>query len=148
MPQTHHRPIEILLIEDNPADTRLTEEALKEAKIAINLHPAGNGRAALDFLHRRGTFADAPQPDLILLDLNLPGISGHAVLTEIKNDPDLRQIPVVVLTSSEAESDVIRAYQEHANCFVSKPVDFSGFLHIVHAVEGFWFSVVKLPSNA
>lgn len=140
------RPIEILLVEDNPADIRLTREGLKEAKVANVLHALTDGQSALDFLHRRGVHEDAPRPDLILLDLNLPGLDGHAVLSKIKEDKDLCTIPVVILTSSEAESDILRSYQEHANCFISKPVDFAGFLRIVEAVDDFWFSLVKLPS--
>jgi CheY-like chemotaxis protein len=139
------RPIEILLIEDNPADIRLTQEGLKEAKIANRLHAVMDGKEALDFLNRRGAHRNAPRPDLILLDLNLPGIDGHAVLRHVKDDPVLRTIPIVVLTSSEAESDVVRSYEEHANCFISKPIDFDGFLRVVQAVEDFWFTVVRLP---
>lgn len=138
-------PIEILLVEDNPADIRLTREGLKEAKVANILHAVTNGRDALDFLHRRGAYSDAPRPDLVLLDLNLPGISGHSVLAEIKQDPGLLTIPVVVLTSSESEADIVKSYEEHANCFISKPVDFSSFLDIVSRIENFWFSIVRLP---
>ncbi len=138
-------PIEILLVEDNPADIRLTREGLKEAKVANILHAVTNGRDALDFLHRRGEYADAPRPDLVLLDLNLPGISGHSVLAEIKRDSSLLTIPVVVLTSSESEADIVKSYEEHANCFISKPVDFSSFLDIVSRIESFWFSIVRLP---
>jgi two-component system, chemotaxis family, response regulator Rcp1 len=140
------RPVEILLVEDNPADIRLTQEGLKEGKVANRLHAVTDGKEALDFLHRRGAHSDAPRPDVILLDLNLPGIDGHAVLKQIKGDPALRAIPVVIVTSSEAESDVVRSYEEHANCFISKPIDFEGFLRVVHAVEDFWFTVVRLPS--
>lgn len=140
-----HAPIEILLVEDNPADIRLTQEGLKEAKVANILHAVTNGRDALDFLHQRGEYAEAPRPDLILLDLNLPGISGHTVLAEIKRDPNLLTIPVVVLTSSESEADIVKSYEEHANCFISKPVDFSSFLDIVSRIESFWFSIVRLP---
>ena len=142
------RPIEILLVEDNPADVRLTQEGLKEAKVTNRLHAVMDGRAALDFLHRRGTYRDAPRPDVILLDLNLPGIDGHAVLREVKQDAVLCTIPIVVLTSSEAESDIVRSYEEHANCFIAKPIDFDSFLHVIHAVEDFWFTVVKLPGAA
>ena len=142
------QPIEILLVEDNPADVRLTQEGLKEAKVTNRLHAVMDGKAALDFLHRRGAHRDAPRPDVILLDLNLPGIDGHAVLKQVKDDAALRTIPIVVLTSSEAESDVVRSYEEHANCFISKPIDFDGFLRVIHAVEDFWFTVVKLPGAA
>ncbi len=142
------RPIEILLVEDNPADVRLTMEGLKEAKVANHLNAVLDGKSALDFVYRRGKHRDAPRPDVILLDLNLPGIDGREVLQQIKDDPDLRTIPVVVLTSSEAESDVVRSYEAHANCFISKPIDFDGFLRVVHAVDDFWFTVVKLPGTA
>ncbi|MCB5423786.1 response regulator [Altererythrobacter sp. CC-YST694] len=140
-----HAPIEILLVEDNPADIRLTQEGLKEAKVANILHAVTNGRDALDFLHQNGAYAASPRPDLILLDLNLPGISGHQVLAEIKRDPNLLTIPVVVLTSSESEGDIVKSYEEHANCFIAKPVDFSSFLDIVSRIENFWFSIVRLP---
>jgi CheY-like chemotaxis protein len=139
------RPIEILLVEDNPADVRLTVEGLKDAKVANNLHSVQDGREALDFLFRRRGHQAAPRPDLILLDLNLPGIDGRAVLKEVKEDSSLRAIPVVVITSSEAEADIVRSYEAHANCFISKPIDFDGFLHVVHSIEDFWFTVVKLP---
>jgi CheY-like chemotaxis protein len=142
------RPVEILLVEDNPADIRLTEEGLKEAKVANNLHPVTNGQDAIDFVDRKGKYADAPRPDLVLLDLKLPGVDGHQVLAHIKDDPDLCTIPVVVLTSSEAESDILQTYRHHANCFISKPVDFEGFLRIVDAIDNFWFSIVRLPSRA
>ena len=126
-------------------DIRLTQEGLKEAKVANILHAVTNGRDALDFLHQRGAYTASPRPDLILLDLNLPGISGHTVLAEIKRDPSLLTIPVVVLTSSESEADIVKSYEEHANCFISKPVDFSSFLDIVSRIESFWFSIVRLP---
>ncbi|KPL68294.1 hypothetical protein SZ64_09265 [Erythrobacter sp. SG61-1L] len=141
-------PIEILLVEDNPADIRLTQEGLKEAKVANILHAVTNGKDALDFLYRRGDYGNSPRPDLVLLDLNLPGISGHSVLAEIKGDPTLLTIPVVVLTSSESEADIVKSYEEHANCFISKPVDFSSFLDIVSRIENFWFSIVRLPQPA
>lgn len=139
------RPIEILLVEDNPADVRLTMECLKEAKVANRLHAIVDGEEALDFLFRRGQHEDAPRPDVILLDLNLPGIDGRAILKQVKEDPILRVIPVVVLTSSEAESDIAKAYESHANCFISKPIDFESFLQVVQSIEDFWFAVVKLP---
>jgi two-component system, chemotaxis family, response regulator Rcp1 len=145
---TQMRPIEILIIEDNPADIRLTREGLKEAKVVNRLHAVMDGKEALDFLHRRGAHRDAPRPDVIFLDLNLPGIDGHAVLSQVKDDPALRTIPIVVLTSSDAESDVVRSYEEHANCFITKPIDFAGFLRVVQAVENFWFTVVRLPGAA
>jgi two-component system, chemotaxis family, response regulator Rcp1 len=139
------RPIDILLVEDNPADVRLTREALKEGKIANNLHVAGDGVEALSFLRREGRHDAAPRPDLILLDLNLPRKNGRVVLEEVKEDPDLRRIPVVVLTTSEAEEDVERSYDLHANAYIRKPVDFGAFLDVVRVIEDFWFSVVKLP---
>lgn len=139
------RPIEILLVEDNPADIRLTVEGLKEAKVANNLHAVMDGNEALDFLFRQGRHDAAPRPDLVLLDLNLPGIDGREVLRQVKQDPALRAIPVVVITSSEAEADIIKSYESHANCFISKPIDFEGFLHVVRSIENFWFTVVKLP---
>lgn len=140
-------PIEILLVEDNPGDVELTREGLAQGKIANNLWVAANGEEALDFLYRRGTHAKAPRPDLIVLDLNLPRKSGLEVLEEIRDDDDLRTIPVVVLTSSGAEEDIVRSYNLHANCYVTKPVDFEQFARVVLSVEDFWFSVVKLPAR-
>lgn len=147
MTQHDHRgdPIDILLVEDNPGDVELTREGLAEGKIHNNLWVATDGEQALDFLHRRGGHADAPRPDLILLDLNLPRTSGSEVLEEIKRHDELHSIPVVVLTSSEAEEDIARSYRLHANCYVTKPVDFEQFSRVVRSVEDFWFSVVKLP---
>lgn len=139
------RPVEILLVEDNPADVRLTIEGLKEAKIRNNLNVASDGEQALNVLHRRGPHADAPRPDVIFLDLNMPGMSGLDVLREIKSDAALKTIPVVMLTSSEAESDIIRSYEEHANCYVPKPVAFDAFTQVVRSIESFWFEVVRLP---
>jgi len=136
------RPIEILLVEDNPGDARLTIEALAEAKVRNNINVAADGVAALEYLHDRN---GASQPDLILLDLNLPKKDGREVLAEIKNDPGLRQIPVVVLTTSSAEEDVLKSYSLHANCYVTKPVGLSQFMDVVRSVEGFWLTVVKLP---
>jgi two-component system, chemotaxis family, response regulator Rcp1 len=138
-------PIEILLVEDNPADIRLTREALHEAKISNNLHVATDGVQALRFLHREEEHADAPRPDLMLLDLNLPKKTGREVLEVVKEDPDLRRIPVVVLTTSEAEQDIVRSYDLHANAYIKKPVDFGSFVEVVRAIEDFWFSVVRLP---
>jgi CheY-like chemotaxis protein len=142
------RPVEILLVEDNPGDVRLTREALREGKVHNNLYIAKDGVEALAFLRREGAeFADAVRPDLILLDLNLPRKDGREVLEEIKADPSLRHIPVVVLTSSEAEQDIVRAYDLHANCYVSKPVDLDQFITVVQSIENFWFTIVKLPSE-
>jgi len=143
--QTISRPVEVLLVEDNPGDVRLTREALKEGKIRNNLHVARDGVEALAFLRREGEHADAPRPDVILLDLNLPRKDGREVLTEVKSDPALRQIPVVILTSSQAEEDICRAYDLHANCYISKPVDLDQFIRVVKSIEDFWFTVVKLP---
>lgn len=141
------RPIEVLLVEDNPGDVRLTREALKEGKVHNNLHVAPDGVEALAFLRREGRYADAVRPDLILLDLNLPRKGGREVLEEIKGDPALRHIPVVILTSSSAEQDIARAYDLHANCYISKPVDLDQFITVVKSIEDFWFTVVKLPSR-
>jgi CheY-like chemotaxis protein len=138
-------PIEILLVEDNPAEIRLTVEGLKEGRIANRLHSVTDGDMALDFLYRRGAYKSAPRPDLILMDLNLPGIDGRTVLRQIKEDPDLKVTPVVIITSSEAESDIIKSYEAHANCFISKPIDFAGFAQVVRSIENFWFTVVRLP---
>jgi two-component system, chemotaxis family, response regulator Rcp1 len=138
-------PIEILLVEDNLGDMRLTQEALKEGKVYNNLHWAKDGVEALDFLKRPGTFEKAPRPDIILLDLNLPRKDGREVLEEIKTDQDLKQIPVVVLTTSKAEEDVLRSYALHANCYVTKPVDLEKFIVVVQSIDRFWLSVVTLP---
>ena len=138
-------PIEILLVEDNPAEIRLTVEGLKEGRIANRLHSVTDGDMALDFLHRRGAYKSAPRPDLILLDLNLPGVDGRTVLRQIKEDPGLKVTPVVIITSSEAESDIVRSYEAHANCFISKPIDFAGFAQVIRSIESFWFTVVRLP---
>ena len=138
-------PIDILLVEDNPGDVDLTREALDGAKVCNTLHIAEDGEEALEFLRRQGAHSDAPRPDLILLDLNLPKKDGREVLEEIKADRQLAEIPVVVLTTSAADEDVTRAYQLHANCYVTKPVDFKQFLKVIQAIEDFWLTVVKLP---
>ena len=139
-------PVEILLVEDNPGDVRLTKEALKEGKVYNNLHWAQDGVEALDFLKRRGKYANAPRPDIILLDLNLPKKDGRQVLSEIKQDDDLRYIPVVILTTSKAEEDVLKSYHLHANCYVTKPVDLEKFITVVQSIDRFWLTVVTLPS--
>lgn len=139
------RLVEILLVEDSPGDVRLTLEALKEAKINNRLSVVSDGVEALEFLRREGPFTEAPRPDVILLDLNLPRKDGREVLAEIKDDAELKVIPVVVLTTSRSEEDVVRAYEDHANCFITKPVDFQQFLHVVKSIEDFWLSVVRLP---
>ncbi|HUE97028.1 MAG TPA: response regulator [Longimicrobiaceae bacterium] len=138
-------PVEILLVEDNPGDVRLTREAFKDAKVRNNLHVVDDGVKALEFLRSEGEYAAAPRPDLILLDLNLPRKGGREVLQEIKSDPDLLQIPVVVLTSSEADQDIAQAYELHANCFITKPVDLDQFLSVVRSLEDFWLTIVRLP---
>lgn len=139
------RPVEILLVEDNPGDVRLTELALKENKIVNNLHVASDGVEAMQFLLHKGDYADSPRPDVILLDLNLPKKDGREVLAEIKAHEQLKRIPVVILTTSEADEDIIKTYDLHANCYITKPVDFEQFIQVVHTIEGFWFSIVRLP---
>lgn len=139
------KPVEILLVEDNPGDVRLAVEALKEGKVHNNLHVVGDGVEAMMFLRREGKYALSPRPDLILLDLNLPKKDGREVLAEIKADERLRRIPVVVLTTSKAEQDILRTYDLHANCYITKPVDLEQFIAVVRSVEDFWLTVVKLP---
>lgn len=139
------RPVEILLVEDDEGDVVLTTEALEASKITNNLHVARNGEEALRFLRREGGYADAPRPDIVLLDLNLPRVDGREVLMQIKQDDDLRRIPIVVLTTSEAEEDVLRSYDLHANAYVTKPVDFEQFLRVVQSIDEFFVTVVRLP---
>jgi len=139
--------VEILLVEDNPGDVRLTVEALKDAKVRNRLTVVGDGEAALAYLRREGRYAEAQRPDLILLDLNLPRKDGREVLQEIKADESLRSIPVVVLTTSQAEQDIAKSYNLHANCYITKPVDLDRFVEVVRAIESFWFTIVKLPPN-
>jgi len=141
------RPAEFLLVEDNPGDVRLTQEALEECKLSNHLSVVGDGVEALAFLRREGKYANAPRPDLILLDLNLPRKGGREVLAEIKADSDLRRIPVVVVTSSEAEQDIVATYDLHVNCYVTKPVDLEQFIKVVRSVSTFWLTIVKLPSE-
>jgi two-component system, chemotaxis family, response regulator Rcp1 len=140
-----NRPVEILLVEDNPGDERLTREALKEGKVYSNLHWVKDGVEAMQFLRREGKYADVPRPDIILLDLNLPKKDGREVLQDIKNDDKLKRIPVVVLTTSKAEEDVLRSYNLHANCYVTKPVDLEKFIVVVKSIDVFWLTVVTLP---
>ena len=140
------RPIEILLVEDNPGDVRLTQEALGEAKVRNNLAVTKDGVEALTYLRREPPFENATRPDLILLDLNLPRKDGREVLSEIKADPDLRRLPVVVLTTSSAEKDVLESYNLYANCYITKPVDLDQFVRIVSSIEDFWLTIVKLPN--
>jgi CheY-like chemotaxis protein len=139
------KPIDILLVEDNPGDARLTREALQLSKVRNALHHARDGEEALEFLRREGKFAGAPTPDMILLDLNLPRRDGREVLEEIKADPKLMHIPVVILTSSQAEEDILRSYRLHANCFITKPVDLEQLTRVVQGIEQFWFTLVRLP---
>jgi two-component system response regulator len=141
------QPIEILLVEDNPGDVDLTKEALEDAKVCNRLHVVDDGEKALEFLCRKGPYVDAPRPDLILLDLNLPKKDGRQVLSEIKADAELAHIPIVILTTSQADEDILRAYQLHANCYISKPVNFTQFMRVVKAIEEFWLTVVKLPKT-
>jgi len=141
------RAVVILLVEDNPGDVRLTREALKTGKVSNTLHAVEDGVEAMAFLRNEGKYADMPRPDVILLDLNLPRMDGREVLAAIKSDPELQSIPVVILTSSELEEDVLEAYELHANCYTTKPVDLEQFLHIVRAIGDFWLTIVKLPTE-
>jgi two-component system, chemotaxis family, response regulator Rcp1 len=138
-------PIEVLLVEDSPGDVRLTKEAIKDAKVHVKLHVVADGAQAMAFLARDGEYAGVPRPDLILLDLNLPKKDGREVLEEIKKSPTLKSIPVVVLTTSSSEVDVMQSYMLHANCYITKPVGLEGFLKVVQSIDNFWLSVVKLP---
>jgi two-component system, chemotaxis family, response regulator Rcp1 len=146
---TNHQPkiIDILLVEDSPADVLIAREALKEAKLINTIHVTEDGMEAMEFLNKRGKFASAPRPDLILLDLNLPRKNGREVLEEIKNDANLKSIPVVVLTTSSAEEDILRSYNLHANCYVVKPVEFDSFVKAIQSIQHFWFSIVALPPD-
>jgi CheY-like chemotaxis protein len=146
MPISYHvKPIEILLVEDNPGDADLAREALSASKVYNSLHVAVDGVQAMEFLRHQGQFADVPRPDLILLDLNLPKKDGREVLAEIKSDTDLKNIPVVILTTSEDEQDVFNSYDLHANCYITKPIDLTQFLKVVRSIEDFWLTIVKLP---
>ena len=137
--------VEILLVEDNPADVELTRYTMAQGKILVNMHVVATGFEALDFLRRQGPYAEVPRPDLILLDLNLPGKDGREVLAEVKADPDLKAIPVVVLTTSKSEEDVLKTYTLGVNCFITKPVGLEQFGKVVNAIEDFWFTIVRLP---
>ena len=139
------RPVEFLLVEDNPGDVRLTQEALKDSKVRNNLSVLGDGMSALAFLRREAPHEHAPRPDIILLDLNLPKMDGRELLSHIKADPKLKRIPVVVITSSEAEQDSLRTYDLHVNCYVTKPVDLDQFIKVVQSIETFWLTIVQLP---
>ena len=143
--ETGTTAFQILLVEDSPGDVRLTREAFKDAKMHINLHVAADGEEAMVFLKREGDSGNAPRPDLILLDLNLPKKDGREVLEEIKGDPTLKSIPVVILTTSASEEDILRSYRLHANCYITKPVDLEGFLKVVKSIDNFWLSIVTLP---
>ena len=139
------RPINVLLVEDSPTDQLMTREALEHAKVLLNLHIVDDGIQAMEFLRNIGKYAGAARPDLILLDLNLPKRDGRAVLEEIKSDPHLKAIPVVILTTSKTDDDIARAYNAHANCFITKPVGFANFNEVMRSIERFWFAVVSLP---
>jgi two-component system response regulator len=143
--ETKATPIQVLLVEDNPGDVRLTREALKEEKVWNNLHVVEDGEAAIAFTKQTGQYANAPRPDIILLDLNLPKKDGREVLAVLKADENLKRIPVVILTSSKAEEDILKAYNLNANCYITKPVDFEQFIRVVRAIEEFWLTIVKLP---
>ncbi|MGB7848091.1 MAG: response regulator [Candidatus Acidiferrum sp.] len=141
----HAQPIDILLVEDNPGDVRLTQEALRDGKLLNRMHAVSDGEQAMAYLRRQGSYTQAIRPDLILLDLNLPRKDGREVLAEIKQDRDLRKIPVVIVTSSEAEQDILKPYELHTNCYVAKPVDLQKFVAVVKSIEEFWVHIVKLP---
>jgi len=141
------KPIEILLVEDNPGDVDLAKAALEDGKFRNALHTVGDGEEAMLFLRRKGKYTEAPRPDLVLLDLNLPKKDGREVLAEIKSDEDLKRIPVVILTISNDEEDILRTYNLHANCFITKPIDLSQFVKVVKAIEDFWLTIVKLPPS-
>jgi len=143
--ETIYEPIEILLVEDNPGDVRLTQEVLNDGKVRNNMSVVKDGMDAVSFLQQTGEYADAPRPDIILLDLNLPKKDGREVLADIKADFDLKNIPVVVLTTSSAEQDVFKAYNLHANCYITKPVDLDQFIRVIRSIEDFWLTIVKLP---
>jgi len=145
--QNNIKPVEILLVEDNPGDARLAKEALKESKLINNLHHVIDGVEAMDFLNKKGIYSKSIRPDLILLDLNLPRKDGREVLAEIKNDDSLKRIPVVILTISQAEEDILKSYNLHANCFISKPIDLDQFIKVVKSIEDFWLTIVKLPNG-
>jgi len=148
MVSKHIQPVEILLVEDSPADVRLTQEALRDGKVLNHLSAVSDGIEALAYLRREGAYRDAPRPGLILLDLNLPRMDGREVLEKIKQDPELKRIPVIVLTTSQAEEDILHSYNLHANCYISKPVDLDQFISVVKSIEDFWLTIVQLPNGA
>ena len=143
----HATNVSILLVEDNPGDVRLTQEALRESKVLNELHVVRDGEEAMSFLRQNGQYADAPRPGLILLDLNLPKKDGREVLAEIKSDKQLKSIPVVILTTSNAEIDIMKTYENHANCFITKPVNLEQFITIIESIESFWLTIVQLPTH-
>lgn len=145
---TNATAVEILLVEDNPGDARLTEEAFKDSRLLNSMHRVSDGVEALGYLRQEGQYATATRPDIILLDLNMPRKDGREVLAEIKEDPDLKSIPVVVLTTSDADTDVMKSYELHANCYITKPVDLEKFMNIVQRIEDFWLAIVRLPRQA
>jgi CheY-like chemotaxis protein len=145
LPKRQSRRVEVLLVEDNPGDVRLTQEALKDGRVMVNLTVAADGVEAMDILRRRGIHSSRPRPDLILLDLNLPRKNGREVLEEIKADEDLKRIPVIVMTTSKAEQDIHKVYNLNANCYITKPVDLDEFLNVVRSIEDFWLTIVTLP---
>ena len=147
MSSNNLRAAEVLLVEDSPGDVRLTREALKEGKVRNNLSVVNDGVEAMEFLRRQGKYAEAPRPDIVLLDLNMPRKDGREVLAEMKSDESLKRIPVVILTTSEAEQDILKTYDLHANCYLTKPVDLEQFISIVKSVEDFWLTIVQLPRN-
>jgi len=146
-PSKQGKPVDILLVEDNAGDADLAREALESSKVSNKLHVVSDGVEAMEFLRKQGKFAKVPRPDLILLDLNLPRKDGRQVLAEVKADPDLRIIPVVILTTSKEEEDILKTYDLHANCYITKPIDFNQFLKVIGAIEDFWLTIVKLPSG-
>jgi two-component system, chemotaxis family, response regulator Rcp1 len=145
---TKVQPIEILLVEDNEGDARLAKEALRDSKVKNTIHHVLDGVEAMAFLHREGKYLSAPRPDLVLLDLNLPRKDGREVLAELKEDEDLKRIPVVILTVSNDEADIFKTYNLHANCYITKPIDLPQFLEVVKSIEDFWLTIVKLPNGA
>ena len=147
-PQSTPRPIHILMVEDDPADVRLTREALKNKKVHTTMNTVADGLEAMAYLRKEGSYADMPRPDLILLDLNMPRMDGREVLSELQKDPGLRSIPVIVLTTSEGEEDILSAYEMNANCYITKPVDWKQFIRVVELIEDFWLTVVKLPKDS
>ncbi len=141
------QPLDILLVEDNPGDVRLVEEALRDSLTRNRLHVARDGMEAMDFLQRQGRFSDAPRPSLIIMDLNLPKKTGHEVLSEVKSDPSLKYIPVLILSGSQQKRDIVECYQRHANCYITKPADLDQYMHAIRSIEEFWLSRVELPPN-